>query len=300
VLVKSVLQPRPLFALVSLTLGFASCEAPTPQTRRAALAAPSPGLREHRLRDDRPELRIADGLALVRGRWGSAPGELGRVLEASQPGPMSLTVDREGRVHLLDQVNRRIQRFDRQGRWLGMTSGVAETSEDLVLTGEVYRILVYQPGSPPRYRIDSLELGSGRRRASFALPPELLLATRLIATGDPARPELSLELSRRETVLVARGEQAVVALDGRRPPPLLGRSGRQPAERLLGRRSPDGRSALVERVFPGRYTSGLVRLTPGDPILALEAFEVGGGALALGLVLDRSPCRTTCSSRSSR
>ncbi len=276
--------PRCLLLPVLLLV---ACEGPAPSARRAALSSVAPAAREHRLSVERPDLRRSDGAALVRGGWGQRPGEFGRALEASRPGPMSLAVDGEGRVHVLDQVNRRIQRFDRHGRLLGVVGGVAETAEDLVLTGESYRVLVYVPGAPPRYRIDRLEQRGGRARSSVLLPRELELATRLLATGDRARPELWLELERRETVLVARGETSVPGAHARearvlgRPAPGLGR--------ILARREASGRGVLLERVLPGRYTGRHVRLALSAPILALEAAEgAANGAQALLLNLAAS------------
>lgn len=260
-----VVLPR---ALASLVLFVVACDGPAaPGPRRLALTTPTAAPREHRLRE-RPELRRADGAVLVRGSWGRAPGAFGRVEEASRPGPMSLTVGAEGGIHVLDQVNRRVQRFDAGGRLLGVTGGIAETSEDLVLAGGAYRILVYVPGTPPRYRIDSIEPG-GRRLARIDLPPELVLATRLIVAGDPVAPELWLELAQRETVLVARGDASVVGA-GRESARILGR----PAPglgRILARREAGGRAVLIERVLPGRYTGRHLRLELPEPILALAA-----------------------------
>jgi hypothetical protein len=51
---------------------------------------------------------------VVEAGWGSAEGQLGaaRPDEGSPEGPKSFVVDAAGRVHVLDQVNQRIQSFD--------------------------------------------------------------------------------------------------------------------------------------------------------------------------------------------
>lgn len=53
----------------------------------------------------------------ARARWGSGPGELGRsrALEGNAEGPLALTVDGNGTVFVLDQVNGRIARWNGQG-----------------------------------------------------------------------------------------------------------------------------------------------------------------------------------------
>lgn len=54
---------------------------------------------------------------LVAAKWGSGKGELGlsKPEEGNPEAPMSFAVDRQGRLHVLDQANGRIARFDRDG-----------------------------------------------------------------------------------------------------------------------------------------------------------------------------------------
>jgi sugar lactone lactonase YvrE len=71
--------------------------------------------------------------ALVVARWGSARGELGRERpqEGNPEGPMSLVL--AGRdLLVLDQVNGRLARFDRDGRLLS-TSDAPTTAQDLAV-----------------------------------------------------------------------------------------------------------------------------------------------------------------------
>lgn len=65
--------------------------------------------------------------------WGNAVGELGRSLprEANPEAPMSLAVDSDDRVHVLDQVNERISVFD-HGVWKTIPIG-SDTVQDLVV-----------------------------------------------------------------------------------------------------------------------------------------------------------------------
>ncbi len=50
----------------------------------------------------------------LRGGWGSAPGQFGKVDEASRPGPMDFAVTADA-LYVLDPVNARVQVFDLQG-----------------------------------------------------------------------------------------------------------------------------------------------------------------------------------------
>lgn len=54
------------------------------------------------------------GQVIVKASWGSGPGDLGRnrPSEGAPEGPSSFAVDARGRMHVLDQVNSRVQIFE--------------------------------------------------------------------------------------------------------------------------------------------------------------------------------------------
>lgn len=78
--------------------------------------------------DEAPEI-------VVRAAWGSGDGALGRSGgdESAPVGPMSFVVGPAGEVLVLDQVNRRVARFDPRGRWLGAVPVGLDTFQDLAL-----------------------------------------------------------------------------------------------------------------------------------------------------------------------
>jgi hypothetical protein len=59
--------------------------------------------------------RGPEGEIIVSAPWGSGPGEIGRTRpsEGAPEGPMSFAMDARGRIHVLDQVNSRIQIFEK-------------------------------------------------------------------------------------------------------------------------------------------------------------------------------------------
>jgi hypothetical protein len=79
----------------------------------------------------------ADGApeVVLRAAWGSGDGELGRQGgdESAPQGPMSFAVAPSGELLVLDQVNRRVARFDPHGRWLGAVPTGLDTFQDLAL-----------------------------------------------------------------------------------------------------------------------------------------------------------------------
>ncbi|MFO0646655.1 MAG: hypothetical protein U0326_10485 [Polyangiales bacterium] len=72
---------------------------------------------------------------VLRGPWGTRPGEFGRTTESegNPEGPMSFAVAPDGTLAVLDQRNRRIQRFS-QGRPLAPITLENEAAQDLALT----------------------------------------------------------------------------------------------------------------------------------------------------------------------
>ncbi len=75
----------------------------------------------------------AQGRVVLEGGWGSGPDQLGRseARESNPEGPMSLTVDSKGNLLILDQVNRRVQRFGPDGSGLGSLPIKSSTAQDV-------------------------------------------------------------------------------------------------------------------------------------------------------------------------
>ena len=61
---------------------------------------------------------------IIEGKWGAGEGEFGRQIHPDAPAvnriyqPSSLAVDSRGNIYILDVVNNRIQKFDKDGRYL--------------------------------------------------------------------------------------------------------------------------------------------------------------------------------------
>jgi hypothetical protein len=71
---------------------------------------------------------------VLRVAWGDGPKQIGHKLpeEGAPEGPMSFSVDESGRIWILDQVNQRVQIFDRQGE-PGSVNLPADTYQDMAL-----------------------------------------------------------------------------------------------------------------------------------------------------------------------
>jgi hypothetical protein len=130
------MNPRPLFpaALAVLALGgiaVASCQEPGGTADRDHASAASP------LEKTAP----APFLTLA---WGSEPGQLGHKLdpESAPEGPMSLTTDREGRLFVLDQVNRRVQVFGADGKLAKVVPIGSDTVQDLLVLDDGTLVLL--------------------------------------------------------------------------------------------------------------------------------------------------------------
>lgn len=76
------------------------------------------------------------GRVFFKAGWGSGKDQLGHVkAEESNPqGPMALSVDRQGNVYVLDQVNGRISRFDKSGQLLSPLPVTQQAPRDLVVS----------------------------------------------------------------------------------------------------------------------------------------------------------------------
>jgi hypothetical protein len=222
------------------------------------------------------------GQVVVKGSWGNGSGEFGKRDEASRPGPMSLAVGVEGELYVLDQVNRRVQRYSHSGALQGSIALESEAAEDLVTTGADLWVLFYEPGTVPGHRL--------RRYSPPAATPTLELridgldgVTGLFAAGKPSAPDLWIELAHENQVqVIASGKpvapaQRAVAL-GRLDPSQLG-------TRVLASRG--GPSlAVVDRVYPGRFTSRLLEVETAQTIEAVDDLGVdSAGGLYLSMLI---------------
>ena len=77
----------------------------------------------------------ATGSTVLRASWGSGPSQVGRRVanESNPEAPMGLALDSQGRLLLLDQVNRRVLRYDTHGRALSPLTIGSDTAQDLAL-----------------------------------------------------------------------------------------------------------------------------------------------------------------------
>jgi len=57
---------------------------------------------------------------LIDAKWGSGPGEFGKIdnIEGPSTGPSAFTVSSDGCIYVLDNINKRVQKFDTQGKFL--------------------------------------------------------------------------------------------------------------------------------------------------------------------------------------
>jgi hypothetical protein len=80
----------------------------------------------------------------ARGGWGSGPGKFGRkrAAESSPEGPMALSVAPDGSVVIIDQINRRIERFRDGHSGVSTTPIGGDTVQDLALGPEGRMVLL--------------------------------------------------------------------------------------------------------------------------------------------------------------
>ncbi len=97
----------------------------------------------------REAAKAKPGSVVVSASWGGGAGALGRDRpdEASPSGPMSLTVDGRQRMWVLDQVNGRIVRYDRDGSVEATLPIAPETTQDIAVSEDGTVALLDRYGS---------------------------------------------------------------------------------------------------------------------------------------------------------
>ena len=69
---------------------------------------------------DTTKLEKYEKKVIIDARWGSGPGEFGKIdnLEGPSVGPAAFTVSSDGCIYVLDNINERIQKFDSKGNFV--------------------------------------------------------------------------------------------------------------------------------------------------------------------------------------
>jgi hypothetical protein len=229
------------------------------------------------------DLPLTQGRVVIQGGWGNAPGQFGKRDEASRPGPMSLAVSQKGEILILDQVNRRVQRFDSGGNLLGQIAIASEATEDIAMAsdGSWLWALVSEPDGfrLERYSVSGTSPSSS---SSYPLSRSIQLATGVFVTGSDVWIEQRHEL---QTRVVSSGQ--VLPPDVQRHD-VLGRPDRSAAGLRLSAARTGRRRARVLRVAPGDTTWPLFDVTTPLPLLAIQELASDrGGRVFLGLLLGQ-------------
>lgn len=195
--------------------------------------------------------------------WGSAVGELGvlRPKEANPEAPMSLAVDLEGKVHVLDQVNQRILIFDPNGGPTAVVPIGSDTVQDLAIDPRGGWALLDRLVAREVRFLDA----SGKVRAQVPVVgqgiPESGLVTGLFAASDG----FWLETEHKSLTRVATVDGAP---DPKRPT-IEGRRATPTSPLLRAARDPRG-YAVVSAMGAGGF---LARVPFSAPVLELVGLE---------------------------
>jgi hypothetical protein len=204
-----------------------------------------------------PDLRLSSGRAVVRAGWGSGPTELGKVDEASRPGPMDLAVDPGGVIHVLDQVNRRVQRFSPEGKALAPVPIKGQTAEYIALANGRVWVLSYQR-ERAGYLLERVDDANHGERLPLAEGTELV--TGLFAKGEDVWIEQ--EHSRLTRIFPVQSAGRVV----------MGRPNQgKPGHHVFASKDREG-GVLIAGVIPGDTTYQIMKFKPdtGTSVSAIE------------------------------
>ena len=116
---------------------------------------------------------------VVRGPWGSGPGQFGRTDEASRPGPMDFAVTDAG-LYVLDPVNARVQLFAWDGGFRREIP-IGTKTADFMTVDEGGRVIVLDAFVRREMRVFS---PSGEHVTDTRLPASIDLASAVMTSGE--------------------------------------------------------------------------------------------------------------------
>ena len=198
---------------------------------------------------------------LLRASWGEATGQFGKRDQASRPGPMSLTVGDDGRIYVLDQVNRRVQRFEQSGERLSSIPLPSNAIDDIVVVKDAIWALGWQASKLELIQVDF----DGAIVARGALHPSLTLPTGLFVRGS----DIWLEVKHEWTYRVV--ENGRLTDPANLPPRVLGRPDRHRDDdrlRLTAARVGSHQAAIASKAQSGALKT-VFQVTTNAPIVQL-------------------------------
>lgn len=205
------------------------------------------------------------GAVVAEFGWGSGENQLGKTApdEANPEAPMSLTVDALGNVWILDQVNNRLVKVDKNGKPLGTMAIPLQAAQDVVTTPDGKTLVMDR-------LVD---------KAVAVLGPDGKQLGELPIEGK------GLEEGGASTGLFTDGEDVYVEREHGDSVRIGDTSGKADKERpeVPGRPAQDGRTFLTAGIIDG--ASGLVGVTAIDRETQQHRFtrQLGIGARVMGL-----------------
>jgi hypothetical protein len=123
-------------------------------------------------------LEVYRSREVLAASWGRDPGQFGLLEQAEGVGPQSLCVDQDGRIYILDLVNRRVQIFSPGGEFIRQTAcGILAHDLRLGPGGEMYLLAPYH-GLVEKYDPE------GSLMTSWPVSPDIWLIDGLRIFGE--------------------------------------------------------------------------------------------------------------------
>jgi hypothetical protein len=99
--------------------------------------------------------QLSRGKQLITGKWGAERGQFGRLKarESNPEGPMSVAVGKKGAIVVLDQVNRRLQRYGPDGKLLSTQRIPTETAQDITIDPNGNALVLDRLGKDPKIHV---------------------------------------------------------------------------------------------------------------------------------------------------
>jgi hypothetical protein len=207
------------------------------------------------------EVETGSPVVVVRGPWGSAPGQFGKSDEASRPGPMDFAVTQDT-LYVLDPVNARVQLFNLDGSFRGEIPIGTQTA-DFLCVDALGQVIVLDAFVRRELKTFSI---TGDLLAQAALPSSIGLCSAVFSNGG--RVWVEERHDRVYELEMERGQgQAPARIVGSREGRPLGADGNA----LHARK--DGTRAVAVQTHGGGQSGEPIILQFPRPVASVVALE---------------------------
>ncbi len=207
----------------------------------------------------------SDNSVIINALWGTNLGEFGNDLTSAPQGPISFAVDKNENIYVLDQINKRVQQFDKSGNYVSMFTIDSQFVCDIDLDDKSNVYLLDGWVKKEVYKYDSV----GKLLMTYQINPQIEWITQLFVRDG----NIYVEVERENLYLIGNTDTVVDKLK-HFDNPLPGRIMKGPVkDKYLSAKHDNKNQITIKNIDRGKKILGEVNLGMDRPVSQIISLD---------------------------